>query len=98
LGFSYTILLDKFFVAFRAFLLRIGYISYYDQKQLQARARIAFPGGDHMDMIGKFASRLSSELMGFIDWTLRNWAVAIILLVALIYWAGRQRRLDRHHL
>jgi hypothetical protein len=51
-----------------------------------------------MDMIGKFANRLSAELMGFIDWALRNWAVAGIFLVALIYWAGRQRRLDRHHL
>ena len=51
-----------------------------------------------MDMIGKFASRLSSDFMGLVDWALRNWAVAVIVLVALIYWAGRQRRLDRRHL
>ena len=51
-----------------------------------------------MDMIGKFAGWISSELMGFIDWSLKNWAVAAIILLALIYWAGRQRRLDRHHL
>jgi hypothetical protein len=51
-----------------------------------------------MDMIGKFANQLSAELMDFIDWALRNWAVAAIILIVLICWAERQRRLDRHHL
>jgi hypothetical protein len=81
----------------RVFLARGVHIP-LSLNQVLARTRIAFPGGGHMDMIGKFASRLSSELMVFIDWALRNWAVGGIFLVALIYWAGRQRRLDRHHL
>jgi hypothetical protein len=95
-GIAYTILINELFAAFSAFSLCVSYIIPLSLNQFLARARI--PGGDQMDMIGKFASRLSSELMGFIDWALRNWAVGGIFLVALIYWAGRQRRLDRHHL
>jgi hypothetical protein len=33
-----------------------------------------------------------------IDWALHNWAATMALLILLIYWAGRQRRLNRHHL
>jgi len=32
------------------------------------------------------------------DWALTNWAITSLLIVGLIYWAGRQRRLNRHHL
>jgi hypothetical protein len=51
-----------------------------------------------MNMIWEFTRRLSLELIRVIDWAVRNWAVTLFVLVALIYWAGRQRRLDRHHL
>jgi hypothetical protein len=51
-----------------------------------------------MDMIGKFAARLMSELTWLADWALGNWALTLTILVVLIYWAGRQRRLDRYHL
>ncbi|MGH7798485.1 MAG: hypothetical protein ACREQ2_26775 [Candidatus Binatia bacterium] len=51
-----------------------------------------------MDIIGNFAARLISELTWLVDWAIGNWAVTIAVLAALIYWAGRQRRLNRHHL
>ncbi|HEX5022154.1 MAG TPA: hypothetical protein VFX54_15930 [Candidatus Binatia bacterium] len=46
-----------------------------------------------MDIIGVFATRLSSELRLVLDWALGNWAVTSIVLVMLIYWAGKQKRL-----
>jgi hypothetical protein len=51
-----------------------------------------------MDIIGEFVRQLFWELNPIIDWALRNWAVTMLILVGLIYWAGRQRRLHRHHL
>jgi hypothetical protein len=51
-----------------------------------------------MDIIGKFAARTVSEVMWLVDWALSHWAVTVAALVALIYWGGRQRRLNRHHL
>jgi len=47
-----------------------------------------------MNMIGEFAKRIIGELAQFIDWSLSHWAVT----VTMIYWAGKQRRLHRHHL
>jgi len=29
----------------------------------------------------------------FFDWSLSNWAVTMIVLVTMIYWAGKQRSL-----
>jgi hypothetical protein len=60
--------------------------------------RIAVPGGGHMDKIGEFATQLFLELQPVLDWAVRNWAVTSIVLVILIYWAGKQKRLDRHQL
>jgi hypothetical protein len=51
-----------------------------------------------MHVIGEFAGRFFKELLGLIDWALGNWAITMVILVMLIYWAGRQKRLDRHHL
>ena len=51
-----------------------------------------------MDKIGEFAARLFLELKPLLDWAVGNWAVTSIVLVILIYWAGRQRRLNRHQL
>ena len=58
----------------------------------------AFPGGGHMNMIGEFVKRMIGELAQFVDWSLRNWTVTMIVLIVMIYWAGKQRRLNRHHL
>ncbi len=51
-----------------------------------------------MDIIGEFVKRLFFELNPILDWLVRNWALTLVLLVAMIYWAARQKRLDRHHL
>ena len=51
-----------------------------------------------MDIIGKFAARLIADLTWLLQWAITNWIITLAILVLLIYWAGRQRRLDRHHL
>ena len=51
-----------------------------------------------MSMIGEFAKRIIDELARFIDWSLSHWIVTVIVLVTMIYWAGKQRRVNRHHL
>ncbi len=51
-----------------------------------------------MNMIGEFVKRMIGELAQFVDWSLRNWTVTMIVLIVMIYWAGKQRRLNRHHL
>ena len=56
-----------------------------------------FPEVVIMDMIGEFIGRLFWELRPIIEWALGHWAVTMIFIVGLIYWAGRQRRINRHH-
>lgn len=51
-----------------------------------------------MDSIGEYVGRLFLELRPIIDWALRNWAITLVVLVALIFWSTRQKRLRRHHL
>jgi hypothetical protein len=51
-----------------------------------------------MEKIGEFAARLFLEARPLLDWAVRNWAITAVLLVILIYGAGKQKRLDRHHL
>jgi len=51
-----------------------------------------------MDLIGTFARRLIGQFFWLLDWAVRNWYFTMLILIALVYWAGRQRRLDRHHL
>ncbi len=51
-----------------------------------------------MDMVAYFLGRLFLELKPYLEWALQNWAITVVALVALIYWAGRQRRINRHHL
>ena len=48
-----------------------------------------------MEIIGEFAARLYLELRPLTEWALRNWAATTVILVGLIYWAGRQRRTHR---
>jgi hypothetical protein len=51
-----------------------------------------------VDKIGEFAARLFLELRPVLEWAIRNWAITAIVLVILIYWAGKQKRIDRHQL
>jgi hypothetical protein len=50
-----------------------------------------------MDVIGRLVGRLISESWQLLEWALGNWAVTLFILVALIYWAGQQRRTLRQH-
>ncbi len=45
-----------------------------------------------MDIIGEFVRNLFVELTPLLEWAIRNWALTLVLLIVLIYWAGRQRR------
>ena len=49
-----------------------------------------------MDIIRELFERLFWELRPLLDWAIRNWALTLVLVVIMIYWAGRQRR-TRHH-
>jgi hypothetical protein len=51
-----------------------------------------------MNILEIFTRYLTWQFFHIIDWALRNWAITMTLLIALIYWAGRQRKLNRHHL
>jgi hypothetical protein len=51
-----------------------------------------------MDVIGIFAGRFLRDLVLAIDWAIGHWALTMIVIAMLIYWAGRQRRLYRRHL
>jgi hypothetical protein len=63
-----------------------------------ARAQINLPGGAQMELIGTFAGRFVWQFKSLLDWAIRNWFFTLLALLALIYWAGRQRRFNRHHL
>jgi len=45
-----------------------------------------------MDIIRELVERLILELRPLLDWAIRNWALTLVLVVIMIYWAGRQRR------
>jgi len=51
-----------------------------------------------MDVFRKFAEQLLHDIIGWFDWAVSNWSITIVVLAILVYWAGRQRRLDRHRL
>ena len=56
----------------------------------------AIPGGDPMeDIIREFVRRLISELSPILDWAIRNWALTLVVLFVMIYWAGRRRARHR---
>jgi hypothetical protein len=48
-----------------------------------------------MELIGAFVARLFTTVGPVADWALRNWLPTMVILVALIFWAGHQRRI--HH-
>jgi hypothetical protein len=49
-----------------------------------------------MDFINEFSSKLLIEIRPIIDWALRNWAMTLVILAAMVYWAGRDRRKKKH--
>jgi hypothetical protein len=51
-----------------------------------------------MNLLEHVTQQLTWQFVHAIDWAIRNWAVTMMLLVGLIYWAGRQRKLDRNRL
>lgn len=51
-----------------------------------------------MNLLDHFSQQISWQFFHAIDWALRNWAITMAILVAAIYWAGRQRKLDRNRL
>jgi hypothetical protein len=51
-----------------------------------------------MDIFGFITKWLSLEFTRSIDWAITNWEITMIVLIVLIYWAGRQRRLNRNAL
>jgi len=51
-----------------------------------------------MDIIGEFVKHLFLELKPILDWAVNHWAITMVLLIALIYWAARQKRINGHHL
>ena len=51
-----------------------------------------------MNILEFVARHLTWQFIHVIDLALQNWAVTMTLLVGGIYWAGKQRRLNRHHL
>lgn len=51
-----------------------------------------------MNVIGNLFQLATWAFVHMIDWALNNWAVTMLFLATLIYWAGRQRRLNRHQL
>jgi hypothetical protein len=51
-----------------------------------------------MNLLEHFSRQVSWQFVHAIDWAIGNWAITMLLLVAAIYWAGRQRRLDRNRL
>jgi hypothetical protein len=49
-----------------------------------------------MDFIDGLIRELAWELASVIDWAMRNWAITAVILVLLIFTAGKQKRSHRH--
>jgi hypothetical protein len=47
------------------------------------------------DIIREFVRRLITELWPILDWAIRNWALTLVILFVMIYWAGRKRARHR---
>jgi hypothetical protein len=45
-----------------------------------------------MDIIGESVMEFFRELSPLTDWALNNWAVAMVFLIGMIYWASHERR------
>ena len=44
-----------------------------------------------MDIIGQSVMEFFREVSPLTDWALNNWAVAMVFLIAMIYWASTAR-------
>ncbi len=44
-----------------------------------------------MDIIGESINEFFRELSPLTDWALNNWAVAVLFLLGMIYWASHER-------
>jgi hypothetical protein len=51
-----------------------------------------------MNLLEHVSRQMTWQLVHAIDWALSNWAITMMVLIGLIYWAGRQRKLNRHQL
>jgi hypothetical protein len=49
-----------------------------------------------MELIKEFARGLYLELAPIFNWALKNWSMTAAVLLIIIYWAIRHRRLNRH--
>jgi hypothetical protein len=45
-----------------------------------------------MDIIGESVTELFRELSPLTDWALNHWALAMVFLIGMIYWANHERR------
>ena len=97
LGFICVNLLVALFHFETPFLLQTGSIEGYDYNHSELARELHFPEGGHMNMIGEFANRVSGGLSLVLDWALNHWTTTMILLVMMIYGAGKQRRLHHQH-
>lgn len=48
-----------------------------------------------MDRIGNFVGWISAHIAPLIDWAMTNWGITAIVLIALLYTAGKQFRIAR---
>ena len=62
---------------------------------LLARARLLFPEVSSMKTLGDLARWLASEIAALVDLAITYWVITAIVLLALIYTAGRRRRINR---
>jgi len=49
-----------------------------------------------MGIIGESVMEFFRELSPLVDWALNNWAVAMVFLIGMIYWASHERRPRKH--
>ncbi len=49
-----------------------------------------------MDIIGDSINEFFRELTPLTAWALNNWAVAVVVLLGMIYWASHRRRHRKH--
>ena len=49
-----------------------------------------------MDIIGESINEFFRELSPLTNWALNNWAVAMVFLLGMIYWASHRRRRPKY--
>jgi len=51
-----------------------------------------------MKIIELMMQYLIWQFVHVLDLALQNWAITMVALGGAVYWSGKQRRLNRHHL